>query len=266
MRNAMKRNRKVIIITFLIVGLLCFGISYLYGNSLNYGPFLYPKNGLADFYPDHIGYYKINPETIIASLDRGEINVFAPESATPAAPIFDTSFSWHQSDYLKITNAVFQAVWNETINSWSLWNMIFDTTCQDNPGGFESGDIHFFKADGESDYTTREVLITPQYGNVSWGGGMYFQRPRSGWKSIDLNRLTVTADDALRIAEENGGKSFRLTKQNQCSISLILNIDAYDGWRVTYQGNDDLSIFKVQIDPYTGKVITSKTFIATPQQ
>ena len=167
----MKRKRTALIIALLIliIAALCYGAFQLWVDSLSWNPHDYPRNGLSDF-GDDTGYYKINPETILASLGRGETDAFAPEPATPSAPIFNSTISWHQSDYLNITNAVFQSVWKETFNSWSLLNMEFDTTCRDNPNGFEDSDIHFFKADGESNYTTREVLITPQDEDVSWGG------------------------------------------------------------------------------------------------
>ncbi len=267
----MKRKRTALILAFLIliIGTICFGAIYVWSNSLNdYNPHDYPRNGLSDFDPAHTGYYKIDPDTILASLDRGETDVFAPEPATPPAPIFNSTISWHQSDYLKITNAAFQSVWKETFASWSLLSMVFDTSCRDDPDGFESGDIHFFKAD-ETNYTTREVLITPQDEDVSWGGGGLgsgFSRPSSGWKSIDLIGLKITADDALEIADDHGGKSFRLAKKNQCSLIAALNMDAYDSWQVEYFGNDGLSHFKIAIDPYTGNVISSKTFLPTPQR
>jgi hypothetical protein len=250
----MKRNNVGITITFLIVVGLCSILIYNYSKSLDYNPYSYPKNGLADFYPDKIGYYKINPDTILVSLDRGKTDVFVQEFAIPIAPLLETSVSWSQSDYLKITNAVFQSAWKETFDHWNLLSMIFQSACQDNPNGFETSDIHFFKPVEEtSDYTTREVLINPKYGLVSFGGGVDFPYQRSGWKSINLNSLLITADKALKIAEENGGEHFRLAAQNECSISLILNLEADDNWNVEYQKNDGLSNWKIQINPFTDR-------------
>ena len=167
----MKRKRTALIIALLIliIAALCYGAFQLWVDSLSWNPHDYPRNGLSDF-GDDTGYYKINPETILASLGRGETDAFAPEPATPSAPIFNSTISWHQSDYLNITNAMFQSVWKETFNNWSLLSTVFYTTCRDNLDGFESGDIHFFKAISKSNYTTREVLITPQDEDVSWGG------------------------------------------------------------------------------------------------
>ena len=143
--------------------------------------------------------------------------------------------------------------------------MVFDATCRDKPEGFESGDIHVFKMNGQSRYTTREVIITPRYADVSWGTrgeGADFPRPASGWKSIDPSNLKVTADNALRIAEENGGSSFRLATGNKCRVSMILDLNAYGDWRVDYEWNE--AAFTIRIDPYTGNVLSSKSYVPTP--
>src|SRR6266498_930297 len=91
-------------------------------------------------YPSHLGfergYYKIDPETVLTSLDMGETNVFAPEATSPEDPIFDKYFSWRQSDYTKITEALHGVVWNEGVDNWKLYYMYFGTPCHDNLSGF----------------------------------------------------------------------------------------------------------------------------------
>jgi hypothetical protein len=253
----MKKKRIIVIALLVIVIIGIFiGAIYLltpYDDQVN----RYPKIGLSDF--DNIGRYRINPETILASLDRGETNVFMPESATPESPVLETAVSWRQSDYLEIADALHQFVWKETLDSWNLYNIELDAVCQDNPNGFGVGDLVFFKSardNGETKYSTRELLITPQYGDVSWGGGANFPYPIFGWKSINLSLFKVTAEDALKIAEENGGRIARLSVQNECRIVVSMNSNAYTGWRVIYFPNSGgLRIFEKQIDPYTGRVI-----------
>jgi len=69
-----------------------------------------------------------------------------------------------------------------------------------------------------------------------------------------LSRLKITADDALKIADDNGGKSFRLASANQCQISMILAPDSDTGWDIGFDDNHGRN-FNIHIDPYTGKVI-----------
>ena len=131
--------------------------------------------------------------------------------------------------------------------------MIFNADCQ-NLDGLTGSDFQYFKTDfdkGKVLDTWREIEISPKYAFVAWGGGAKYRHPLLGWKSIDLNRLKVTAEDAIRIAEENGGREARLRAQNRCNIHLLLMPERYKGWLIDYQSAD----FEIQIDLYTGKVI-----------
>ncbi len=47
----------------------------------------------------------------------------------------------------------------------------------------------------------------PKYGYVEWGGGANAPRLLFGWKNIDLDRM-IDPENALGIAEENGGKNY----------------------------------------------------------
>ncbi|MGA7194273.1 MAG: hypothetical protein WBW94_11645 [Anaerolineales bacterium] len=252
------KNKRIIAIAVLLIftSILCGVIYIVYISS---DPFIEERR-----YPDcltcyhDMGGYEINPETILESLNRGETNVFMPELATPEAPIYEGSLAWHQSDYLKIAGALDQFVWKDNLKDWSLYGVDFYADCQNNPNGFTLGDFIFFKSvfyDGEITYTAREIQITPQYRDVAWGGGTAFPRPILGWDSVNLSNFKFNADDALLIAEENGGKEARVSVQNMCRV--IVGISGYTGWEVYYDGNNGSPsfLFKIQIDPYTGKAI-----------
>ena len=216
----------------------------------------YSPIGLSDF-RDNTGNYKINAKTILASLDNGETNVFTAEITTPDAPMFEGPVLWQQSDYLKITDALHQFVWKEMLDDWSLYYMDFITTCQDNPNGFALGDFYYFKTIftyGKLQYSAREMLISPQYGHVTWGDGAIFPHPLLGWKSINLEKIKITAEEALKIAEENGGKEVQFSVQNNCKIQVRLT--GHDtGWKVRISENTTADvIFRMTVDPYTGEI------------
>lgn len=214
---------------------------------------------------EETGKYQIDPETILKFLDQGKTDIFKPlvvisESDTTYTPSPVGLYSWHQSDYLKIASALHQFVWNDNLENWHLYRMSFSRGCQDDPAGFNSGEITYFKAiHGPFNYTTHVMDIYPVGGGVSWGGGANFPRPLSGWKSIDVKKLEVNADEVLQMAEENGGRDARLKVENVCEIDVILspNTDSGNVWRVTYfsdllpTGNS--IIFKMHADPYTGE-------------
>ena len=206
--------------------------------------------------------YEFNPETILVSLDREETAIFVPTIATPEVyvPLSAGSFPWTQADYLKIASAFEQIEWNENLDEWHVRGMNFDRDCGANSKGFDSGKIIYFKfdtAEGTPDYLryrTVTLAIYPLYKSLAFGKSS-FPRPLLGWKTINMNRLTVTAEDALRIAEEHGGKESRLSVNNECEISVILNPSYLESWEVRYNATS----FDMQIDPYTGryKIINS---------
>lgn len=254
----MSKNWKRKLLAVVAILLVILGVVYVY----IFDPFIeqvrFSPVGLSDF-RENTGDYKINPKRILVSLDNGESDaLFIPWTATPSVPIFDEPISWQQSDDLKITNALHQFVWKETSEDWSLYYMDFITGCQDSPNGFSLGDFYYFKTifltNGKIRYTARELQITPQYGTVTWGDGANFPRSLLGWERVDVDRIAISAEDALRIADENGGRDARLSVQNNCTIQVRLA--GYDaGWKVRINENTTASvIFRMEVDPYTGKI------------
>lgn len=206
------------------------------------------------------GLFRINPGTILESLDEGNTNVFLSDTRpldnrADGLALYNEPILWSQSDYLKVSSALGKLVWEEdSLHNWSLFRMIFNADCQNNLNGLSGSDFQYFKTvfdRGKLMYSWREIEIDPEYMYVAWGEGAKFAHPLFGWKSIDLSQLKVSAEDAIRIAEQNGGRKTRLSVQNQCNIHLLLMPERYRGWRVNYQSTD----FEIEIDSYTGEVI-----------
>jgi hypothetical protein len=199
-----------------------------------------------------IGYYTFDSETIFTSLNQGEIDLFQTMSAPADDNLFPSgSFSWRQTDYLKIANALNQFVRKDTLDNWEVYSMFFYRDCGDNPIGFDRAHITYFKTAGKQ-YTAREMDIYPLAKEADWGGNTDFPRPfLFGWKRIDLEKLKITADDALQMAETNGGKDARLAAKNECRIYVSLAPNTHDdSWDVDYIGASH--IFQMIVDPYSG--------------
>lgn len=213
-------------------------------------------NTFGDFGDKH--YFAIDPEIILAAVDHGEKNVFTSEIATPENPIFNKTIEWHQSDYLKIADSMNDFAWNESLEDWNLYYMHFKTTCHDNPKGFEFAEIAYFITTShnllESSHVGRAFQIVPQYGYVVYSEGTEFpQSPFDKWESLNSNKLQISAEDALKAADENGGRTARLAVQNQCTIRASLSGNT--AWNIVISANDSGStIFRIAVDPYTGKV------------
>lgn len=253
MDNEHHNRRRVMVAIAIFLTLL--GISYAYV----FDPFLEE----ARFFPVGIGdfrdrsSYQIDPNTIIAALDAGKTDVFTPVDSFQPAAAPNGFVSWQQDDFLKVARSLHQTVWAEPLTGWRLYSMHFSSACQDDPRGFTEGDFYYFKTtfrdNGKIRYTTQDFFIFPQHGQATWGGGSNFPHPLFGWQNIRLGRIQITAEDALTIAEENGGRESRLLVNNKCSIHVALS--GNNTWQV-YIYNDDTSalIFRMEIDPETGEI------------
>lgn len=229
-------------------------------------------------YPEGVLYdrvtYTIDPQTVLASIDQGNTDVFLPAPPDPGGP-WPTlwppgSFTWNQKDYFKTTDALHQFVWKESLKDWNLIRASFDIDqCKDVFSGIDNADFSFYqRRTGLND--VHGFWIRPLYGVVHAGNEYSHDSGWTAkWKSIDLNKTKINSVDvALQVAEENGGKEARSVAKNECHISLLLAPDRFEydilshpfthygwGWSVIYWPNESNAdpIFEITIDPYTGK-------------
>jgi len=246
------------LITFLFLVILIVLVSqiilFLFGEDYSGSPAYFSA------YPNR-GYYEINPETILTNLDQGKTNVFVPffGDTDRDEPYYD-SIAWTQSDYLKIADALSLETWHEPLDleSWQVIDMDLIRGCGDNVQGFHTFTITYYKTLGitnwERHYTTRLIEIYSWQGLVRLGKDTVFSAPLLlGWDGLDLNQFKITADEALQIAEKNGGLDARLKVDNTCRIILRVNqlspLPHRPNWLVDYDRAD----FYMHINPYTGK-------------
>ena len=136
--------------------------------------------------------------------------------------------------------------------------MHFSAPCRDNPDGFGFSEFLYFKSIPYKiwlkDYEVRGLQVAPQFSDVALGESEYYPGSLFGrWKSIDLANIKITAEEALRIAEANGGQAARTSVQNNCRVRVRLS--GYSGWLVRITENDSASeVFSLEIDPSTGKI------------
>ena len=241
--------KKKTFLTGLVIGAIVLGYAVISDPIWADQVVRYPDVLLGDYIDT--GTYTFNPETILEALKRGETDVFKLPSGTPEARPSAVALTWKQSDYLKIANALHQYVWKETLVDWRVYSMIFDGDCRYDPVGFDVVRMIYFKAIGMRQYTAHKIDLYPLSGRINWGGGTNYPRSLfNPWRAMDLKRYKVAADDALRLAEENGGRDARLAAKNACRIHLILGDS---GWTVDYQGRSLQVLFEMTVSPYTGK-------------
>jgi len=197
--------------------------------------------------------YSFDPNTILTALDQSDGTIFQPLSDFQG-PVFPSgTFPWRQQDYLKIANALNKFAIQDSLEGWMLYDVHSFRDCSDDPVGLDNFFITYFKIDGDR-YIARAIEIWPLSKEAYLGVDMSFPRPFpigwTDWHSLpDLKSLKVTADEALQIADANGGKVFRQTVNNECSIFVSLG----DSWYVTYSPNGSGISFRVSIDLYSGE-------------
>jgi hypothetical protein len=220
---------------------------------LSYSEEDYRSPGSFHRYPDS-GYYEIDPDTILDSLEHGETDVFTPFFGDPDRdePYY-TSIAWTQADYLKIADALSQEIWGEALDleSWNVKYLFLSQGCEDDLRGFNTFTIVYYKPRGivnlERRYTTRLIDMYPWQGLIRWGGNGDFSAPQlRGSRRIDMNKVKITAEDAIEIAEKNGGQNIRLRNDNNCLVNVSINH--------IHQQNDDNRLVDYDRTPFYMKV------------
>lgn len=239
----MKASSKIVYITLAVL-LLCLVTLYIFSGG----------NGRA---VTSENYYEFEPESLLKTLANGNDTVFSPvDSDTVGNETYSYGLvSWTQSDYLYIASAVHQLVWHESVESWAIGSLHFNLACSKIDKGFQYAIFTYMKEKisirGYS-AVEHEIHIEPQQGLISAWEFIYDPGlVRS--KSVDMKDISITADQALIIAEENGGSEIRAKNNNSCdtSASLSPNSVNYDGWRVMYSPQ----LFSISIDPTTGEEV-----------
>lgn len=256
MNKQLRNWRLVISLALLTALMILFGQMFVFLFGENYGR----SPAYLSVYPDS-GYYEINPETILASIDQGEMDVFVPfyGDADRSEPYYD-SIAWTQSDYLKIANVLSLKTWNEPLDlrGWQVIDMDLMQDCDNDTHGFHTFTITYYKALGvtnwERRYLSRLIEIYSWQGLIRWGKDASFSAPLLlGWDGFDLTQFKITGDDAIQIAERNGGEDARQSVDNSCVTVLSANQLAPLPHRVNWLVNYEQADFYLHIDPYTGE-------------
>lgn len=204
-------------------------------------------------------YYSINPETIIKSLANGNTDVFTLLLTTPEVTSSTTlaSISWNQADYLRIAQVLHEQSWGIPVRDQNMDSMLFRVDCADiDRGTFTYASFDFFQIIRTEEEETRieyTISIRPSENSVytskqEFGPNMQIMKP------IELERYRITAEQALRIAEEKGGSEKRLEIENDCYIDALAPGPDHKGWRILYGNSMDNINFllEIAVNPQTG--------------
>jgi hypothetical protein len=214
-------------------------------------------------------YYTIDPLHLIGAITQGDKeNLFvlhkplSDQSDMWSLPI-EKSVQWDQEDYFHVVNALNEYIGNQPLEDWKVKMIYLDYDCVDTGAGFNRGLLEFFKVDDSSDKGEVRTVLTadvmPWRKIVRWYQAVY-SPVLEDWGELDLKKITISAKQAIEIAEKNGGSDVRAKIANKCTvnISMIAPGSGYGGWVITYSTTkseklQSTNIFKILIDPKDGK-------------
>jgi hypothetical protein len=168
-----------------------------------------------------------------------------------------TPVEWSMGDYLHVRDLfVIQLTPGESTD-WKISKLFFKLNCDQTSSGFQMGNTESFRRDTDGHFsyrTERHVTTFPQYERLMYTETQ-FEPDILKVDSIDISRLKVTADDALRIAERNGGSAARAEADNRCNIYVTMLGWRGHYWEVEYAfGAGDRKNYTVNVDGETGEV------------
>jgi len=204
--------------------------------------------------------YAINSMTILESLDRGDTNVFMLLEATPKASTSQPSnrVSWHQADYFRVAQALHQQSRQEALGEQNLYFMSFTMDCAEiEQGTYTDATFSSFKIITNGKEETRvqySIVIKPSENLVRTYKGEFTPNIKIK-EPLNLTQYRISAEEALQIAEKNGGAEERLSYKNNCEIYSRAPVSDANGWEVSYSNNRDQmwrTIFDIVIDSQSG--------------
>ncbi|MBI9047116.1 MAG: PepSY domain-containing protein [Anaerolineaceae bacterium] len=227
--------------------------------------------GCHQWFGDHFEYeisseqksYWIDPATILQSLEKENTDVFFQMdegSETITSPL-DNKIFWSQTDYFKVANTIHQRFWQSSLQT-HLYHVVFNLDCSN---------VAMKKFASATFFSNKSILNGDQENRIEYriwirptDNLVYTSRveygPRIGIvEATNLQEYTISAEEALQIAEKYGGSVERLKSNENCRISVYAPGSIKKGWHVTYSNSDNSiqTIYEVTIDPQTGKIIES---------
>ena len=156
--------------------------------------------------------YRIEPESLLAEIEHGNTAVFFPIDEDPPWPSPDQQLPvpWTQGDYLRITNALFEFIWSDTLSGWQLNLMLFGSGCTKSDVGLQYGIFAFFKNEETHVNKSRieRIVNIDSRNKTIYIAENKYDPNLVDWSAIDLNENLLSAEEALQISESVGKISF----------------------------------------------------------
>lgn len=178
----------------------------------------------------------------------GKNDIF-PLQTTPSAnhSLSTEPVRWNEADFLSIVQSFHQFASQESLANWKLVKMYYNLGCKYEAWGAQSAGFLYYKVVQTENRDRKSRLVHYIFIDASENIASILETEYypllDEWPSIDLSKVNITFDDALKIAERNGGAKIREEIGNNCMISASLDSESrYRGWFMTYSSTSDTQI------------------------
>lgn len=235
---------------------------FLAGITLSCQDFNESRERVID-YKDY--YYEIDPNMIIDDIDDGNKGVFrsVPNDFQESVSV---ERGWTQEDFFKVIDALAETRLPDSFMQYRLDYLSADYKC-DQVGKAPwrlTARYNLESKSGDIDQWERYLVhIIPEIGylHVSY---QLWQPLLSSRVTMDKKGIKVPFEEAIQIANENGGQAYIDKHEKNCSVYIDLFPKSGNRliWKLRYQGpkwyatNDFVEVF---VDAVTGKA-HKKTF------
>lgn len=201
------------------------------------------------------GVYAIDSQTILQDLSQGNKDVFQylPDGELMVTPEPNLPpVRWTEADYLFVADSFNEHISNDSLQNWDYQSISYGMDCDKFSYGPQQAIYEIVKyifPEGNKVRLERELWIYPHQDRVEWDETGY--DAVFGYSSFKLEQVKISMEDVLKIAEEQGGKVFRLTEDDECRVVLDMIAGIRnDNWQVRYTSSDNQYV--IDIDKETG--------------
>lgn len=199
------------------------------------------------------GVYAINSQTLLQDIRQGNKNIF--EFLPDGELMVRTDLGlppirWTSKDYVLIADQFSEFVSGESVNEWNFHAISYSMDCEDFQYGFQGASLDVVKYVAPNARIERSIWVYPFENHIAWEETAY--ENEYSYDSFEFSQIDVSPEEAVEIAEDQGGRAFRVFEDNNCRIGLRIIAGIRDGnWQATYDagGNE----FVVDINKETGE-------------